>query len=254
MLWYKAWLETRWRFLIGLLLLVASAIGAVMMYPKVLELMPLATSVDVGSEIGRKLHEAVELSRDYRGYLWSQWFRQNLAEMATLFAVLLGIGGLIAQRGDAVLFTLSMPVSRHRLVAVRVAVGLAELLVLCVVPQLVIPIVSPAVGQAYAVGDALVHAVCAFVAAGVFFSLAFLLSTVFSDVWRPLLIALGLALALACLEQFVEGASRYGVFEVMSAESYFRTGSLPWVGLLLSAAASATLLYAAASNIASRDF
>ena len=200
MLWYKAWLETRWRFLIGLLLLVASAIGAVMMYPKVLELMPLATSVDVGGEMGRRIHEAVELSRDYRGYLWSQWFRQNLVQLGTLFAVLLGIGGLVSQRGDAVLFTLSMPVSRHRLVAVRVAVGLAELFILCVVPQLVIPMVSPAVGQAYAVGDGLVHALCAFVAAGVFFSLAFLLSTVFSDVWRPLLIALGIALALACLE------------------------------------------------------
>ena len=188
--------------------------------------------------------------------MWSQWFRQNLVQLGTLFAVLLGIGGLIAQRGDAALFTLSLPVSRPQLVAVRVAVGLAELFVLCVVPQIVISLVSPAVGQSYPVGDALVHAVCAFVAAAVFFSLAYLLSTVFSDVWRPLLIALGFALALACLEQFVfvHGASRFGVFEVMSGESYFRTGSLPWAGLLLSAAASGALLYAAAANVASRDF
>jgi ABC-2 type transport system permease protein len=254
MLWYKAWLETRWRFLIGLLMLVASAIGLVMVYPRVLELMPLANTVDVGGEIGRRIREAAELSRDYRGYVWSQWFRQNLVELGTLFAVLLGIGGLVAQRGDAALFTLSLPVSRPQLVFVRVAVGLAELFVLCVVPQILISLVSPAVGQSYPVGDALVHALCAFVAATVFFSLAYLLSTVFSDVWRPLLIALGFALALACLEQFVDGASRIGVFEVMSGASYFRTGSLPWLGLFFSTAASATLLYAAAAHVASRDF
>ena len=29
MLWYKAWLETRWRFLIGLAVLVCSAVAAV---------------------------------------------------------------------------------------------------------------------------------------------------------------------------------------------------------------------------------
>jgi hypothetical protein len=254
MLWYKAWLETRWRFVIGLLMLVASAIAVVMVYPRVLALMPLAATVDVGGEIGRKIREAAELSRDYRGYIWSQWFRQNLVEFGTLFAVLLGVGGLLSQRGDAVLFTLSMPVSRNRLVGVRVAVGLAELLVLSVVPQLVIPLVSPAVGQSYSVGDVLVHGVCAFVACGVFFSLAFLLSTVFTDVWRPLLIALALAVTLAFCEQFAFGAPRFGVFEVMSAESYFRSGSVPWLGLLMSASASAVLLYGAARNIASRDF
>jgi ABC-2 type transport system permease protein len=255
MLWYKAWLETRWRFLIGLVLLMASAIGVVMVYPRVQQLMPLAATVDIGGEIGRRIREAAELSRDYRGYIWSQWFRQNLVQLGTLFAVLLGIGGLLSQRGDAVLFTLSMPVSRNRLIGVRVAVGLAELLLLSVVPPLVIPLVSPSVGQNYdAIGGLFVHGLCAFVACGVFFSLAFLLSTIFNDVWRPLLIALGFAVALAFCEQFAFRAPSFGVFEVMSGESYFRTGAMPWLGLLMSATASSALLSIAAMNVAGRDF
>jgi hypothetical protein len=40
----------------------------------------------------------------------------------------------------------------------------------------------------------------------------------------------------------------------MNGEVYFRTGELPWQGLLASAAASAAMLYAAAMNIAHRDF
>ena len=37
MLWYKSWLETRWRFLIGLALLMLSAGGTVLAYPQVVE-------------------------------------------------------------------------------------------------------------------------------------------------------------------------------------------------------------------------
>ena len=51
--------------------------------------------------------------------------------MWTLFAVLLGTGGLLSQAsGGGALFTLSLPVSRNRLLGVRAATGLAELLVL----------------------------------------------------------------------------------------------------------------------------
>jgi hypothetical protein len=88
----------------------------------------------------------------------------------------------------------------------------------------------------------------------VFFSLTFLLSTVFSDVWRPWLIVLCGATVLGISEQISRDVSRYGLFGIMSAESYFRGGGLPWLGLLLSAAVSALLLYAATKNIARQDF
>jgi hypothetical protein len=40
----------------------------------------------------------------------------------------------------------------------------------------------------------------------------------------------------------------------MSAESYFRDGSLPWVGLLVSVVLTLALFIAAAANVARRDF
>src|SRR5205823_4192856 len=146
--------------------------------------------------------ESAELARQYPGYVWSQWFAQNLTELWTLFAVMLGTGGLLSQgSGGAALFTLSLPVSRNRLIGVRAAAGLAELLVLAVVPSLPIPLLSPAVGERYPIADALVHSACVFLAGAVFFSLAFLLSTVFSDVWRPALLALTIAVVLGLCEQ-----------------------------------------------------
>jgi len=255
MLWHKSWLETRWRFLIGLAVLACAAGGVVLTYPRVVELLALVPARDTGGELGRRIRESAELARDYRGYIGSQWFGQRLVQGWTLFAVLLGTGGLVSQavRGGA-LFTLSLPVSRGRLVAVRAAVGLAELVVLAVVPSLLIAALSPAVGQRYGIADAAVHSACLFVAGTVFFSLTSLLSTAFNDIWRPPLIVLFLAVVLGVSEQLVRDAARFSVFSVMSAERYLRGEGVPWLGLVASAAVSVALLYGAIRNIARQDF
>ena len=205
--------------------------------------------------INQQIKEAVQLASEYRGYVWLQWFRQNLPQTWTIFAALLGAGGLLAQTsGGGALFTLSLPVSRARLLGVRAATGLTELFLMAIVPALLIPAVSPLIGQTYSVTDAVVHSLCLFIAGTVFFNLAFLMSTVFTDVWRPALIAIVFALVLSFAEQVSPDVSRYGIFRVMTAQTYFRTGELPWAGLLATAGASAALCYAAVLNISRRDF
>src|SRR5262249_22484628 len=144
MLWYKSWLETRWRFFIGLGLLLLSAGGIVFVYPQGMKLPPRAREPGTTRELGQRIREGVELSRDFRGYIWSQWMRQNLAQMATFFAIILGSGGPYSQRSE--LFTLSLPVSRQEVVRVRAFTGLGELLAMVFLSTLAIPLVSPSVG------------------------------------------------------------------------------------------------------------
>jgi len=252
MLWYKAWLDTRWRFAIGLVILMLSGCAAVLGYPDAMR--ALAQVSPAGGEIGRQISEVAALIRDYRSYIWSQWFRQTMRELWALFAVLLGTGGLLAQasRGGAI-FTLALPVSRGRLLAVRAAAALAELLILAVVPALMIPLLSPAIGQRYSFADAIVHGTCMFIAGSTLFSFTFLLSTVFKDVWRPPLITLCLAVLVRFLEPFA-GLEHVSLLAVMTAEPYFRGDGVPWLGLFATAAASTALLYAATRNIARQDF
>jgi hypothetical protein len=253
MLWYKVWIETRWRFWIGLVVLACSMVATVLTYPRVLELLQRMPELDLGGALGRRAQEGIALAREYRGYVWSHAFAQEMSHLGTLFAVLLGAGGLISPRGGA-LFTLSLPISRSRLLAVRAGTGLAQWLALALVPMVLLPVFSPAVHESYGIGAALVHGLCLFTAGAAFFSLTVLLSTVFADVWRPLLFALVIAVALSIPEQFAPEVSRHSIFGVMSGEMYFRTGRMPWLGLLASAAGAAALLYAAARNFARRDF
>lgn len=259
MFWYKAWLETRWRFIIGLVVLICSAVTVVWGYPllvsQLTETLDPAAVATIQGPLGDQIREGLALSREYRGYVWWQWFHQSLPQTWTLMAVLIGTGGLLSQTsGGAALFTLSMPASRARLLGTRAAMGLGELAVLAIVPALVIPLLSPAIGQSYSALDALVHAVCLFVAGATFFSLAFLLSTVFSDVWRPAIIAIAIYYGLSFVEQAAGAPERFSALALMTAESYFRGGQLPWLGLMASAGVSVAMLYGSVLNIERRDF
>ena len=253
MLWYKAWLETRWRFLIGLAVLMGFACGAVFDYPVFVRLNASVSAIDASGHFGRLIREAVETQRTYRGFIWFQWYRQNLVQMWTILAVLLGSGGLMAASSGGALFALSMPVSRARLAGIRAATALLELLVLALIPSLLIPLLSPAVGEHYGLGDTAVHSVSLFLAGSMFFSLAFLLSAVFDDFWRPMLIACAVALSQTLIGALA-GLPFSEMLRVMSAESYFRTGQVAWVGLGLAVTAGLLMLYAAVAIIERRDF
>ena len=254
MLWHKAWMETRWRFITALLILTVMSGAKVYEYVVTLRMMPLAESVLSGdsSPLGAALRDAVEVQREFRGFVWYNTFRDNLTTMGVLFAVLLGCGGLLAEskKGSA-LFTLSLPVTRKQLMGARIGTGLAQCFAIAMVPPLVIPLLAPVIGQQFSVIDALAHGLCLFFVGALFFSLASFLSTLFGDIWRPLLIAVGIA-CFAAIAQVA--APEMGLFKVMSGESYFRNGTLPWMGFVTTAVLASALLYSAAETLERRDF
>jgi hypothetical protein len=255
MLWYKSWLDTRWRFLLTLAVLVVLACASVFSYEtmqRILAAVPQDADLPLGDSLQEELREAIEVSRTFRGYAWSQWFGGNLGGLLTLAAALLGSGSPLVKSGSGALFSLALPVSRGRWIATRAGVGLVELLVIALLPSVAISALAPFVGQQFSIIDAFIYGLCAFVVATVFFGAAVYVSTLFNDVWRPLLITCLLAIAVAMAGTLLP--KDHGLFAAMEGRSYFYEGSLPWAELLTSAAAAAALVYAAASSIARRDF
>jgi ABC-2 type transport system permease protein len=249
MLWYKSWLDTRWRFLIGFAVLVVMAAGILIDYNVSAQAIATAGRNPDAFTSNALLKEAIRIEQTFRGFVWYQWFRGNLLQCGTILAALLGSGSVIASPGG--LYTLSLPASRKQLMVTRAATGLGELFILATVPSTMISALSPTIGQRFSVGDVTAYGLCMFVAAAVFYSLAFLLSTVFDDLWRPLLIAVGLAVVIGYVEVFF---NLNGLFKTMAGRVYFETGSFPWLGLTSSAAISIVMLYGAATNIARKDF
>jgi|SoiMethySBSTD1v2_1073268.scaffolds.fasta_scaffold00255_20 ABC-2 type transport system permease protein len=258
MLWHKAWLETRGRFLAGLALSLIVGFGVIYDFRATERLLPIVrnmdpSALDTSGPLGAAIKEGLAAQQSFRGFVWWQWYRQNLTYLVVIFGALLGAGGLLAKSEGATLFTLSLPVSRSRLIGTRAFVGLAELLVLAIVPSLWVALLSPSIGQSYSVVDVLAHGLCMFVVGSVFFSLAALLSNEYADVWRPVLIACVIAAAIGMLE-YVPEIGRFGIFHVMNGERYYRSAALPWIGLLLNGGIAVALLRTAAVNLARRDF
>jgi ABC-type transport system involved in multi-copper enzyme maturation permease subunit len=253
MLWYQAWIETRWRFVVALCVLSVVVCGTVYDYLAVLKLAPVGGALDSTGITGR-LRDAIEVQRTFRGFIWMQWFRQNLSQTGTLVAALLGCGTVLSRGSEgSVLFTLSLPVARPRILGIRATMGLAEWFVLALVPSLLVPLVAPAIGQHYGIADVLRHGLSVFVAGTVFYSAATLLSTVFADIWRPLLLTCVAAAVLATAESIIP-SDAFGIFRIMSGERYFLTGAMPWLGLLICALLAGALLYASVRNLERRDF
>jgi len=162
MLWQKAWLETRGRFLAGLAISVIVGFGVIYDFRATERLLPLVRNMDPGAldttgPIGAAIKEGIAAQQTFRGFVWWQWYRQNLTYLVVIFGALLGAGGLLARSGGATLFTLSLPVSRNRLIGTRAVIGLAELLAIAIVPSLVLPLLAPSIGQSYSVIDVMVH-------------------------------------------------------------------------------------------------
>ena len=254
MLWRKAWLETRWRFVTGFVVLSVMAAANVFQYLAVERLLPGLQYEAPGNATPLQgfIREAIELQKSFRGFVFFTILRQNLTQFGIVFAVLLGCGGLLAEaKKGSVLFTLALPVTRRRLMNVRIATGLAQCLAIAMVPPLLVPLFAPAINQQFSVIDSLAHGVCLFAVGAVFYSLASFLSTLFADIWRPLLIAI----VIACVAAVAQvAAPELGLFRIMSGETYFRTGALPWMGLVTSAVLAAALLYGATEAIERKDF
>lgn len=252
MLFQHAFFETRWRFLIGLVVLPVSAAFVALSYPQVMALSQSVTA-SPDTALGREIAESMQLTRTYDGYVWSQWFRQNGAQLAGLFAAIIGTGGLLSQTAAARLFTLSLPISRERLLAARAAAGLSQMLALTVVPALVIVLVSPLVSRSFPLLDALAYGIGAFAGCAVLFSLAFFLSSIFANVWTPVVLTMCAGPALAALDQ-ITGADRFSLLRMIHGESYFHGLGLPWSMLVVSVLASAALVYTGIRHFARQDF
>lgn len=253
MLWQYAFLDTRWRFFAGLMLLTLSAAFVALGYPNVAA-MAKAAPVTAEGALGRDIAAALAAAATYDGYVWSQWFSANGSQLGSFFAALIGAGGLMAQNSAARLFILSLPVSRERLLGARAAAGLVQVLALALVPALTIAAVSPVIGETYSLFDALVYALCLFAGAALFFSVAFLFSTMIGNVWAPVALTFCTGAALGGIDRVTGGPTRFSLLGMMHGQPYFAGQGVPWLMLAVSAAFTAALLYAGVRLIARRDF
>ena len=156
MLWYKAWLETRARFLISLLGIAG-----------------LCTFVVYHGDQGAMPYTKVNYY-----YFVLNGGHNMLCMMWAMAVTLLMMGGLLREKAiGTASFTLSLPRGRAHLMGVRICVGLIEALALAIVPWSAMFLTAILTGKANSISQAWFHLVLLVGGGLVFFGMALLVSS-----------------------------------------------------------------------------
>ena len=121
MLWYKAWRESRVRFLLTIAVWAFLCLG--LMYR---------------ARTGFPPAERPDLP--YSAWVWGNIYGNMNPTVFIILVMILGLGGLQRERpAGTSAFTLALPVTRWRLLTVRAAVGLIQVAILSFLPAMLIP-------------------------------------------------------------------------------------------------------------------
>jgi ABC-type transport system involved in multi-copper enzyme maturation permease subunit len=253
MLWYKAWIESRVRFLLAATVTLAMCAATVLGHDAI---QAYLAGHDGAAE-------------NYVSYIYRLWYRGAARTLFMLFAVILGMGGLVRERelGTAV-FTLALPVSRVRLMLVRAATGLFEVVALATIPAIVAIALSPIAHHSYPAAQAIEFALLWSAGGAALFSVAFLASAVLTGEYTSFVIAEVVLFVVTVSIQFMRlarPATRpylYTVQEIMSGfhmdyfdpQTHLLVGPLPAKPLLLLAVLTCVFVGCSLRYTARKDF
>jgi ABC-2 type transport system permease protein len=237
MLWYKAWLETRARFIASLCGMVA--LPSYFMYND---------TRGVGKTAGVDW---------YYGSLHTG--HSMIAVMWVVAVMFLMMGGLLREKAVGTAgFTLSLPVSRMHLMEVRILFGLCQAIALAVIPWGAMFLVSTVMGKATSFYQAGFHLVL--LSGGlVFFAFALLVSSVVEGEYTAPAVSFGILFA----DAIVLGDKPFRVLSpltfLMGSEIFDRrtkllTGPIPWIHVTVSILFAAVLTAMAIAVIRRREF
>jgi len=121
-------------------------------------------------------------------------------------------------------------------------------------PSLMFPIVSRLIGGEVPFGSTVVYALLLSLGGMVFPAFTFLLTAVFNNQYIVMTIGITVVFAMFFPVRIAEEFPWWNVYHVMSGETYFRYGKIPWLGLLASLAVSALMMFVAVRIYERRDF
>jgi ABC-type transport system involved in multi-copper enzyme maturation permease subunit len=258
MLFYKAWRESRARFLIcagiALVFCVSFLVRARTDFP-----VPQNPRIP------------------YTGFVWANIFGGVVlggnAIAFSYMSLLLGLGGLQRERaGGTAVFTLGLPVTRRRLVGARAAVGLLQMASIAVIPAVILPALSPVItGRPYSIAQAMSFASLYLAWGAVWYAVGLCWSTFlaaeFAAVIACVLTPVSYTIALAKLtsslgapmDPAAPGTASFayymsGLSKIWPPNSGVFAGPLPWTSFAVLGAAALALVAAAALVTARQDF
>jgi hypothetical protein len=228
MLWYKNWLELRWR-----------AAFSVLMYALLLY------SVYKGAP---SRPEGVLALTGSFAYMWI-----ITALMAAGTGIKTQSANLSAARGlhGSTYFTLSLPISRTDLFGIRTIMGVLQMAVIIVVANCGLWALFPALHAGTTLGTAVEYGLAVFICSLVFYFFSALLAVFMDPIWW----LYGGLLAIGACWWLTRGIqSSLNVFKALEQRAPLITHTIPWPAMGMSLAISLVLFLVTLRIVQTREF
>ena len=250
MLFYKAWLESRFRFLAGLVVITSVCTLYIRLRPTLIPGWISDLQNPHWSGRPRWLYLGVH---DLNFYAWHFLYENKLQQAWVLFAILLAFGGLLRERqiGTSA-FSLGLPVTRSRWLLTRMFVAAAESLLLAFAAVIVVRLASWSIHEPYGASQILAHCLLIAVSGVVFLALGAIFSTVIPGEHMALpatLVVLGIPYLF--IQEYVREAapkewmSWIDISHVMAGPPHLTWANVPWLGVAVSLLLAAFLSFLA---------
>ncbi|MGB2663176.1 MAG: hypothetical protein WAK48_04175 [Candidatus Acidiferrum sp.] len=179
--------------------------------------------------------------------------------MWILAVVLLGMGGLVREKalGTSSL-TLTLPVSRARLMRIRVAMGIFQAIALGVVPWLAVLIISFRAGMPISVAQVGFYILLLVGGGLIYFAMAVLVSSLVSGEYTAPALTFGAVLLGAML--FDNWLRRFNVWRLVTGDfsidrnTFLLSKHVPWPGILGSLCVAGLMLLASVIAVQRKEF
>lgn len=228
-MWYKAWTEVRWRLV--LMALLNSFIAALL------------------------LDDVV--SRD----VWRNRLSGNLPTVFAMNAIVLASSGIASQLSQrpgqlvhpSMMFLLSLPIARKRIVLQRQAVGAISAVALLLVTASVYLMAAPEIRELFTVGTGALFVVCIVSATLTAYAASALLSTVLDQLWQTY----G-AMALVAVVLGVFPRARFWNILLYSNPLATSAAGIPWLsvatGLVACTSFTAAMVFVSVQIVKKKQF
>lgn len=238
MLWYKAWLETRSRFLIALVGI--SALCSYFVFHGNREKLWF-TKVSYYSMVIHEGHATLVMT----------WI---------VAVTLLMMGGLLGEKAvGASSFTLALPVSRARLMGVRIGVGFLQAMTLVVVPWIAMLLISSFTGFTHSMFQVGFHMVLLAGGGLLFLAMALLVSTFVEGEYTAPLVSFG-GVILLVIGFGGESLRAYNPVRFLTGEQFLDrhtmllVGPIPWMHIGVTILIAAFSVVMSVTAIRRREF
>jgi len=222
MLWYKAWLETRWRTLLFMSIMLFSLFqahfqGHLTPGPGILFALPVFWLIFPAALAGS-------------GIATESPFQPAKGTQGSIY------------------FTLSLPIGRLRLLAGRALFGLAEVFAVIVVVSLVTAVAFPEIRNAVTLADACRYGITIWLCCSGTYGLSTFFSTFLNQQWQ-----IWATMGTVFLSRLLIGSDLF-IFRAMAQESPLITHTLPLAAMAASLGIGAAFFLAAARVVQTRQY